>query len=406
MSMTQRRDSLHSELIDIDQSAAVISDQPDKIHEEYRYLRKHCPIIHTSQYGGYWLLTRYEDVKQAAMDSDTFISSVKAVVPSDPRGLRRPPLNFDAPAHTPFRKALERTVKPARLRRLKDPLLKHAEAALAPLLSRGHGDISAEFAANFVARMEAEWLNLDPRIASELAVTAARWLNAWRMQDKDVVTVNSQKMYQIARDLLEDRKVNPRDPEDDPASSLLLERDAQGCPLKDEELVGCLRQSLVVGVVAPPILVGSICNHLATDKDLQIKLREDETLIPAALEEFIRLYSPYRGFARTTSRDVEIHGETVRPREPITLCYTAANHDPEVFDQPDEFILERPNITKHLGFGRGRHQCAGMPLARLTLDIMVRSILKHNKSFEVAGELEYSRMPEMGVISCPLAFEL
>lgn len=128
---------------------------------------------------------------------------------------------------------------------------------------------------------------------------------------------------------------------------------------------GCLRQSLVVGVVAPPILVGSICNHLATDKDLQIKLREDETLIPAALEEFIRLYSPYRGFARTTSRDVEIHGETVRPREPITLCYTAANHDPEVFDQPDEFILERPNITKHLGFGRGRHQCAGMPLARL-----------------------------------------
>jgi cytochrome P450 len=128
---------------DIDNSAAVISDSPAKIYEEYRYLRKHCPVIHTSQYGGYWLMTRYEDVKRAAMDSETYISSVKAVVPSDPRGLRRPPLNFDAPAHTPFRTALERTVKPARIRRLKASLYEHAEAQLAPLLSRGHGDISA-----------------------------------------------------------------------------------------------------------------------------------------------------------------------------------------------------------------------------------------------------------------------
>ena len=108
--------------LDIDNSAAVISDNPAKIYEEYRHLRKHCPVVHTSQYGGYWLMTRYEDVKRAAMDSETYISSVKAVVPSDPRGLRRPPLNFDAPAHTPFRTALERTVKPARLARLKQPL--------------------------------------------------------------------------------------------------------------------------------------------------------------------------------------------------------------------------------------------------------------------------------------------
>ena len=222
---------------DIDRSAAVISDNPAKIYEEYRHLRKHCPIIHTSQYGGYWLMTRYEDVKRAAMDSETYISSVKAVVPSDPRGLRRPPLNFDAPAHTPFRTALERTVKPARLARLRGALHEHAEAQLAPLLARGHGDISAEFGANFVARMESEWLNLEAGVATELATTAASWLNAWRMQDGEVVTRNSQKMYRIASDLLADRRINPREPEDDPASSLLLERDANGSPLSQENLV-------------------------------------------------------------------------------------------------------------------------------------------------------------------------
>ncbi|KAF7532238.1 hypothetical protein G7054_g8141 [Neopestalotiopsis clavispora] len=335
---------------DVDGAAAITGVDPAKIYEEYRHLRQHCPVIHTKQYGGYWLMTRYEDVKRAALDSNTYISSVKAVVPSDPRGIRRPPLNFDAPAHTPFRTALDRTLKSARLKRLAEPLRKHAEEELAPLLSRGRGDVCAEFAANFVARLEAEWLNLDPDIAPVLAKAAAAWLNAWRMQDGETVTANSTKMYQIARDLLADRRKNPRDPEEDPASSLLLEVDADGNPLNEEHLVGCLRQSLVVGVVAPPILIGSICKHLSEDKDLQQRLRNDESLIPAAMEEFLRLYSPYRGFARTVSEPVELHGVTIRPNEPVTICYSAANRDPEVFENPEDFILHRENIAAHMGF--------------------------------------------------------
>jgi cytochrome P450 len=85
--------------------------------------------------------------------------------------------------------------------------------------------------------MESEWLNLEAGVATELATTAANWLNAWRMQDGEVVTANSQKMYRIASDLLADRRLNPREPEDDPASSLLLERDANGNPLSEENLV-------------------------------------------------------------------------------------------------------------------------------------------------------------------------
>lgn len=222
---------------DIDKAHVVISDDPQKIYEEYRHLRQQCPLVHTSQYGGYWLLTRYEDVKRAALDSDTYISSVKAVVPSDPRGIRRPPLNFDAPAHTPFRTALERTLKASRIKRLAAPLQRHAEEQLAPLLQEGRGDISAGFGANYVARVETEWLNLDADVAPGLAVASAAWLNAWRVQDGETVTANSQKMYQIARDLLADRRARPRDPEKDPASSLLLERDAEGNPLSEEHLV-------------------------------------------------------------------------------------------------------------------------------------------------------------------------
>lgn len=225
------------EILDIDTSSAVISNEPAAIYAEYDHFRSRCPIAWTNEYGGFWLMTRYADVKRAALDASTYISSVKAVIPSDPRGIRRPPLNFDAPHHTPFKTALERTLRPSRLRRLGPALERHARNELAPLLRVGRGDMSAGFGANFVAWLEAEWLNLGPEMAPELAVTAARWLNAWRMRDAETVTANSTRMYEMARAVLADRRDNPRDPEEDPASSLLLETDAQGRPLSEEHLV-------------------------------------------------------------------------------------------------------------------------------------------------------------------------
>jgi cytochrome P450 len=118
-------------------------------------------------------------------------------------------------------------------------------------------------------------------------------------------------------------------------------------------------------MVAPPLLIGAICNHLSKDQELQTQLRSDLALIPAATEEFIRLYTPYRGFSRTASKSVCLHGRDINPGEPITLSYSAANRDPTIFLDPDKFVLNRENLTSHLGFGRGRHRCAGMPLARM-----------------------------------------
>lgn len=128
---------------------------------------------------------------------------------------------------------------------------------------------------------------------------------------------------------------------------------------------GCVRQSLVVGMVAPPLMLGGICNHLSKDQELQQKLREDPSLIPAAIEEFVRLFSPYRGFARTVSKEIELHGKTITPGVPVSITYSAANRDPTVFENPHEFVLHRPNIAMHMGFGRGRHRCVGQPLATL-----------------------------------------
>ena len=393
--MSDRHDAAATRSADFDPLA---TDVADAVREVYRELQQHRPVAWTDAYGGHWALTRYDDVRDAANDSRTFISSVRAVVPSDPRGLRRPPLNFDAPLHTPYRRALDHTLQRRRLIRLREPLRAHANAALAPLLESGRGDIVRSFGSLFPAWVTAEWLNLDPHEAPKLAAIASEWVDGWRRQDAAIVNARSAEMYEMARVLVEDRTAHPRPVEQDPASSLLAERH-DGEPLDPEQIVGALRQSLVVGMVAPPIVLGAIAEHLGTDLELQSRLRSHPSQIPAAVEEFIRLYTPYRGFARTASHPVELHGRVIQPTEPITLVYAAANRDPSMFPDPDAFLMDRGNIHEHLGFGRGRHRCAGMPLARLSLQIAVDVLLSSTEEFVAEPAMRFAQMPELGPTS-------
>jgi cytochrome P450 len=167
---------------------------------------------------------------------------------------------------------------------------------------------------------------------------------------------------------------------------------------------GCIRQALIVAMVAPSIVIAAICKHLAEHKDLQKLLREDPSNIPTAIEEFVRMYTPYRGFARTAVCPVTMSGQLIPEKEPITITYAAANRDPSHFENPDQFIMNRENINSHLGFGRGRHRCAGMTLARMMLKVVIQTLLKNTTDFELDGEPEYARLPEIGMIGCPMKF--
>lgn len=383
---------------DFDPLAPETFDSP---HATYERLRVSCPVAHSSAYGGFWALTRHEDVRSAASNPELFISSVRAVVPSDPRGTRRPPLNFDAPQHTPYRRAIDRTLGRRRLLQKLPRIREHAVRELQPLIDRGHGDLAIEFGSVYPACVAGEWLNLAPGTVRELGNVASEWVQAWRLRDVDTVNRTSGWMYELARTLLADRRGNPRPPAEDPASSLLAQRQ-DGRELDEEHMVGALRQSLVVGLVAPPLLLGGIAVHLSRDQGLQSELRSRPELHAAALEEFLRLYTPYRGFARTVSRPIELHGRRILPGEPVTLVYASANRDGTVFEEPDQFRLGRPNISDHLAFGRGPHRCAGMPLARLSLLVALEELLGRTSTFVVDGPVEPTLMPELGARSVPL----
>ena len=376
-------------------SFSLPSDDPEEAFAAYARMRRERPAAYTRDLGGYWALTRFEDVQAAAADSETFISSVKAVVPSDPRGIRRPPLNFDAPRHTPFRRALSRTLSPGRVAALSERIGERAHALFEDFADGPDDDISRTFGTLLPAYAEALWLNLEDERITWLAQTATAWVDAWRRQDGAAVTRHSEEMYDVARWLVADRRRNPRDPRQDPASSLLSER-VDGRELDEEHIIGALRQSLVVGMVAPPLLIGGIARHLALDPQLHASMRAGEVPLERALEEFLRLYTPYRGFARTVSAPVVVAGETLQPGEPVTLVYAAANRDPARFPDPDRFDAFRENVDAHLGFGRGRHQCVGQHLARGIIGAALQVLVQRAESLELLGTPEPTRMPELG----------
>ena len=372
-------------------------------HRVFAELRATCPVAHSDAFGGFWMLTRHADVKRVLDDPIEFTTRVRNVVPGASATGRRPPLHLDPPEHTPYRRAIDRAIGPRRVETIAPLIADHARRLLAVYVAAGGGDLVEDYSSPLPALVFADWFALDAAQSDLLWRTAQGFVKAWEDFDVETVSRTSAILYDLARVLVAARRAAPLDPEQDPVSSLLAARDAAGAPLPDEMLVGCVRQILVVGLVAPPVFLGSVAVHLARDPDLQQRLRADPTLIPAATEEFLRLYTPYRGFARTSVSGVEISGRHIAPGEPIALAYASANRDEAVFDAPDSFRLGRPNIGDHLAFGRGPHRCAGMAMARTELQIAIRELLAATKTIALAGDVRMSGMPEVGPIYVPLS---
>ena len=365
-------------------------------------LRARCPVAHSTSFDGFWAVTRYQDVYDILMQPDLYITSVRNVVPGSSATGRRPPLHLDPPDHTPYRKAIDRALGAARVAGIEHTTRRVARSLMQAFVAKGEADFVEHFSSPLPAEVFGEWLGLTEKQTQVLWRTAQAYVKAWESFDKSSVATAAAQLAEMAAEVIAERRREPRDPDVDPTSSLLAARDDNGLPFPEVLLAGCVRQVLVVGLVAPPILLGSIAVHLSRDVELQQQLRGDPSLVPDAIEEFLRLYTPYRGFARSARHEVELHGRRIKPGEPIALVYASANRDETVFPEPDEFQLRRPNIRQHLAFGRGPHLCAGIALARQELRIALEELLSQTSHFELCGDLKMSGMPEVGPISVPL----
>lgn len=372
-------------------------------HTRYRDMREHCPVAHSETYGGFWALLRYEDVVSVLKDSDTYTTSVQNTVPKFAFTGRRPPLHFDPPEHTAYRKIINRFFTPAKMTAIEPSVRRFAADLLEPLVSAGRADISVDYAQKFPAHVFAEFFNLPRDLSALIKEISAAYVAAIQIVDDDEVKRLSRRLYDIAAAVIDERRASPMVAEDD-LTAALIEGTYEGEPFPADLVLGCVRQLLVTGMVAPSVFIGNMFVHLSNDPDLQSRLRAEPALIPAAVEEFFRLYAPYRGMARTARRDVTIGGERIAKDEPIALVYTSANRDESVFPDGETFQLNRPNLRKHIAFGAGVHSCPGAPLARMMMIVTLEEALLRTSEFAVDGEIAMAKWAEWGTNSVPVRF--
>jgi cytochrome P450 len=272
------------------------------------------------------------------------------------------------------------------------------------MVANGGGDICAEYSSYLPVQVFGDWMQVPSQWIGPLHEAGRAFILAVNLNQPERMKETSLKLYEMARELIALRKAEPQDPDQDPTSALLAARH-DGAPLPDEMIVGTVRQVLVVGMVAPTVLMGSIAVHLSRDQALQQRLRENAALLPGAVEEMLRLYTPYRGFARTALRDVEFGGRTIPAGEAIALVYASANRDEAVFPEACSFVMDRPNIAEHLAFGRGPHNCPGIHMGRMQMRVMLEELLAATTRFEVCGPILPARWPEIGAIGVPLRFD-
>ena len=161
---------------------------------------------------------------------------------------------------------------------------------------------------------------------------------------------------------------------------------------------------LVAGIDTTWSAIGSSLWHLAQHPEHRAQLRERPEIWPMAVEELLRAYSPVT-MARLASKDVEFAGCPIREGDRVLMTFPAANRDPDVFENPDDVILDREH-NRHVAFGAGIHRCAGSNLARLELRVALQTWLERIPEFELAdpGSVTWAGGQVRGPRRCMVIF--
>ncbi|HTX07375.1 MAG TPA: cytochrome P450 [Solirubrobacteraceae bacterium] len=344
-------------------------------------------MAHSDRYGGFEMLTRFDDVVRAARDYQRFRSNSRAFVHGPPVDFV--PLSLNPPEQTKYRRRLNRYVSPERMAALEPALHEQVVELLAPLLAKGGGDLAREFAEVLPTRALCMFLHMPRERWDAIQTLQAQMIEAVLCMaadetislsgtDEDVSTAEAQLFAALdgaIEHLVELRRAEPLDPEIDMISGLLADEE-----ISDDVVAAVAVLMFSAGSDTTYSALTSAVHHLAHDQDDQQRLREDPGLIDSAVEEFLRLYPPLHHLARTVEGEVTIGGELIPDTSLVALNWAAANRDPAAFPDPDICRLDRqPN--RHLTFGHGVHKCLGAPLSRLEMRVALQELLDATESF-------------------------
>ncbi|MEI8238030.1 MAG: cytochrome P450 [Actinomycetota bacterium] len=368
-------------------------------------LREQCPVAHSSRWGGSWMPTRYADVFAVAHDPDHFSSRDVGVLTFSPEDrppgdieLPLPPIDADAPVHTWTRRLLLPWFSHTRVASYEPMTRELCRHLIDGFIEKGTADAAADYAQQIPVRVIATILG----VPGELADTFTGWV-------RDVLefahdAVRSKRGFDgIVGFLLQQLAERRENPSDDLISEL-LHTEVDGAPIDDSIIMGMAALTLIAGVDTTWSAIGSALWHLATTPADTYRLVHEPDLMSMAIEELLRAYSPVT-MARVATGDVEFQGCPIKKDDKVLLNFAAANRDPEMFDRPNEVILDR-EVNRHVAFGAGIHRCAGSNLARMELRVAIEEWLARIPEFHVAegGEVTWAGGQVRGPRNVPVAF--
>jgi beta-dihydromenaquinone-9 omega-hydroxylase len=359
------------------------------------------PNVWYNRKRGIWIIAGYDDLRKALRDNEALSSAE-----SQSRfRVHLPSMNaVDPPEHTRLRKFVSRAFTPRAMASWQANINEVADELVDAVIARRHTEAVSELAKPLPTRLIAMMLGI-PRHDQPQFV---EWSD--EMVAGSFVPLTLHGMTLSARSgsataamrrnldpLIAQRRRNPGDD----LISMMSPADADDV-LTDDEIFWSAAMLIGAGSETTTNMLSGLLLTLAQRPDLYARLRAHPELIPAAIEEQLRLVAPVQGFYRTATRDYTVGADTIPAGARVLLLFAAANRDPRHYDDPDTFDLDR-NPTDHLAFGGGVHFCLGAPLTRMEGARVFSQLLPRVAEIRLAGDYRYLDNPTMrGLEHLPL----
>jgi cytochrome P450 len=359
----------------------------ERLWEVLSYARTACPVLKTDADEGYYIITRYDDLRTVLEDPGTY-SSVQAGLRGVP--LPMPPLTEDPPRHIEYRRALNKYLSRSFLGRYEADVRDTARTLLDNLVPRGRFDFMTDYAIPFTSRNLARVI-LDDSNAERIQRAIAIATRISSEGDPQAFF----DMAALAEEFLRDRADSGSQRDD--VLSAIVNGTVEGRPLTLQEQVGATMIMFTGGLDTTKAALGNIASHLAGDAALEQRLRDPEW-IKADLDEFLRYESPITFMARTVTRDTELGGCPLKPGDRVAVHYASANRDESRFEHADRLDFDRRR-NPHAAFGLGPHRCIGMHFARLQIEVAFGELLSRVTNLRIPQDAQVQTA--VGIVLSP-----
>lgn len=368
-------------------------------HLAIRAFVKDAPeIFWTPRNGGHWFITDHELLFEAARTPELF-SNANASFPAVPpeREAYLPPLNIDPPEHGKYRVPLMRAFAPPVIRALDQNIRQVARDLIEPLVACGHCDFLTDVSELLPLTVFMQMMGLDLSRLHEFREWAI-WMSEADIERR---TRGFNNAIEMTRPLFAERRIERRDD----ILSRLLDEQIDGRPLTQREMEGMCTLLLGAGLDTVVNSMSFSMEYLSHNPALQDRLRDDPTLIPEAVEEFLRRFAVAFPF-RSIAKDGTFHGATLKAGERLVMSVAMGNLDSSAFPDAARFDLDRENKA-HMTFQNGPHRCIGSHLARAELAALFDEWLKLMPNFrpDPARRPTYRTGLSFAITSLPLVWD-